>query len=647
MGSWTKRQYSKGERPSPIITQATADYRYRYLRVGEVVEVDPRGYRVKLEWKNGAGSPDWVPIPFPYVGPSGCLGQIPELHSLAICGYYSTGLKHASPFILTFLPPALLAGIDHSDVKDVPDAIPNEDENIIKFRFRDLAEGDMILKSSLGGTLIANKSIQLSDILGSTIKLRYADQSILSTSVANYLFADGASVSMGPAVRNNMVLYDANGVKLQGTNGSLKSLPDIGDVAYIVPYGAPIAYDTQYYSEYRVDADELCDAVLDSNDVNAATAASTRDPIVSFALGNYIGADSNNSKQYGVILRPSLFANPNDRVGAFSLVQAMQNKGQDEVASLGLAFALHFLKSGSFIGVDKEGQLFINLAASSSNPQGTGRSMSTLATGGLKEIWGPESTQSNSWDLTTKGGIRWQVGAHNTNDRSRSIDIRTSSSIYIEVNGEDDDMFGKQEMIYASSREVISGKHIVEVAEENLTVSGLKSEKIMGSAVSQFMADKSENVAWSSTEIVSGEKQCRFGSRKASITKGDDELQVTAGFRKEKVLLGGHQTDVISGILSDSVKLGSRSSKVTTGNYEVAVTSGSISVKTQAGVVTISGTSIDVSALAKVTVKAPIVELGNGPARSGVVTGAGPMPSHFDFVTGAPLKGLMTVKAGT
>jgi len=612
------------------------------------MEVDPRGYQVKIQWQTGDGSPDWIPIPFPYVGPSGCLGQIPERYSLAICGFYSTGLNHAAPFILTFVPSSLLAGLDFSDVKNLPDSVPNEDENVIKFRFRDLAEGDMILKSSLGGMLLANKGLQLSDSFGDTIKFRYGDQSILSTSVGNYTFADGASVSMGPAIRNSMTLYDANGVKMRGSNGSLKSIPEFGDVIYIVPYGKPIAFDTKFYSEYRIDADDLCDAVLDSNDMNAATSTSNRDPIVSFALGNYIGADPNNSKQYGAILRPALFSGPNDRVGAFALVQAMQNKGQDEVSSLGLAFALHFLKSGSFIGVDKEGQLFMNLSASRSNPQGNGRSMSTLATGGLKEVWGQDSLQNNSWDLTAKGGIRWQIGAHNTNDRSRSIDIRTSSSIFIEVNGGDDDDWSKQEKIYGNVFELTGGDHSREVSgTDNLIVAGLQSELIMGSAVFQYEADKSENVAWGSTEVVTKEKQCRFGSRKTTISSGDDELEIIKGFRKEKVLIGGHQTDVITGNLDDSVTTGNRTSKVIAGNYEIAVTAGNVTVKTTAGMVTISGTSIEVSGTAMVTVKAPIVELGNGPARSGLVTGAGPMPSHMDYVTGAPLKGLMTVKAGT
>ena len=174
-----------------------------------------------------------------------------------------------------------------------------------------------------------------------------------------------------PALRNGLLIYDSNGNKIDN-NGAIQSLSGGKDNVYIVPYGNPIDSDTQYYSEYRVDVDDLVDGRLDLNDINSSSPLSTRDPIVSLSMGNLIGADKRNIQLYGMLLKARLFSSASDKRGNFALERAIETNGVDEPGILGMAYALQF-KSGAFIGIDKEGHYNVNLPASSANPLGGGR----------------------------------------------------------------------------------------------------------------------------------------------------------------------------------------------------------------------------------------------------------------------------------
>lgn len=638
------RYYAPGEKPhGSFVDKAN---QYFYVRTGIVEEVDLDKYTMTVRWEPGNGSRDRIPISFPYAGPAGFIGMLPEKGSMGIFAWYNSGVGGGSPLCVGFLPAGLDAGLNYNVVKIHPDQIPTSDVNEILFKFRKLGTGDLIVASSKGGEVTLNTDVELRDQAQDVFLLRDEDQSIIATSLNNFMFADGVSVSAGPAMRNSLVLYDKKGNKIQN-NGSLLSLPDGKENIYIVPFGKDITYDTQYYSEYRIDVDELSDGKLDLNDINSSSPLSTRDPLITLAMGNYIGADRTNPQQYGELLKAILFSSPNDLKGNFGLERAVQNNAMDEPSIIGLVYALHSLKSGCFVGIDKEGHYYMNLPASKSNPLGAGRSMSILAHGNLKEIWGASAEINNSWDLSTAGGIRWNIGAHNTNLRGRSIYIKSARGVNIEINGNDDDGFAKKEKIKGNAYENVGGNKTTITSNLTLDINGLKTENIGGSHTQSIQSDKSINVLGVYSETVSKEKQSKFGSRKTTITpKGNDELEVNAGDIQQTITtFGQKKLSVNGGNIQQNIGNGVHETLIKLGKYTLDVKTGTIEIKTGVGTVTISGTAVEIKGTASVSVDAPIVKLGKNAPIGGVVTGLPGIPSHIDFLVGIPLKGSLKVSA--
>lgn len=649
MANWGK-SYVKGELPHHVHSHFAGFMKYNqyfYVRVGLIEDVDLDKYQMTVNWEpQSKGLRNNVPISFPYAGPAGCIGGLPERGALGIFGFFNEGDGKGSPLLLNYLPAGLDAGLNFNVVKVLPDALPTSDINEIQHKFRKLTEGDLIVAAPAGASLFLNRNLELKDNAQDSIILREDDQVIVATSLNNFIFANGASVSAGPAIRNSLKVYDDQGNRI-GNNGSMMSLPEGKDNIYIVPFGKDISYDTNFYTEYRIEVDEEGDGELDLNDVNSSSPLSARDPIVILAMGNYIGSDIRNPQKYGALLKARLFSSPNDQKGAFSLEKCLQNNTLDEPSIIGLAYALHFKKSNSFIGVDKEGHYYMNLQASKANPLGAGRSMSILAQGNLKEIWGSSSDQANSWDLTTTGGIRWNIGQHDPNVKSRSIQIKTSKGISIDVDDADDDGYAKREFLKGNVSESVGGDKEQTCSNLTYQINGLKKENITGSASEIVQSDKTVNVLGVSTENVTKEKQCKFGKRKTTITSGNDELQVVRGNIDESITtFGKRKTNILSGGIEESIGTGSYKTDIKVGSYKLNVTTGGIELKTNLGTVSFSGTTVSVKATALVNIEAPLVKVGKGALVGGIVSGLPGKPNHFDYMSGAPLKGSMKVSVG-
>jgi hypothetical protein len=499
------------------------------------------------------------------------------------------------------------------------------------------------MASPSGGIIFVNNNVQLSDSIQDTIFIREEDQAILATSLNNFIFSNGAAVYAGPALRNKLNLYDAQGNRIP-SNGSPVSLHTGKDNIYIVPHGDPITYDTKYYTEYRIDVEELGDGKLDLNDINSSSPLSNRDPIIRQVLGNYIGADIENPQQYGALLKARLFTSSDDNKGGFNLEKAIQTNGIDEPSILGLVYALHSLKTGAFLGFDKEGHCYLNLAASQANPVGSGRSMSILAQGNLKEIWGASADINNSWDLTTRGGARWNIGAHNLNRRGRSLDIKTSRGITINVGSADDDGFAKSETLQGNVSETISGDKTQTVINLTNTINGMKTEHIGGSASETIQSDKSINVLGVYSETVVKEKQSKLGVRKTTITSGNDELTVIRGDITETIqTFGKRSTLVTAGSIENTLLSGTFTNSVKAGSYTISVNAGAISIKTDAGTVSMNGSVVNINGTALVNVTAPLVRIGSGAPIGGALTGLPGIPSDFDRISGTPFLGSFKV----
>lgn len=645
--AFDKRIYHKGEQVPNAFKQKVgmdAANRYFYLRMGVVTDVDYDKYEMSIQWLKKDGAHTQVPISFPYIGPAGCIGMVPEKGSIGIFGFLKEGdSDKGRPLCLAFLPPGLGTMINHDVLKILPDVIPTDDLNEIQHKFRKIGPKEICITSADGGTVFVSPNLELYDQNKDTIYLRAEDQTILTTSVNNFMFADGASISAGPVMRNSLIILDANGNKIPFLNGSPMHYPSGRDNIYFTPHGSDIKYDSQFYTEFRIDVDEMSDGRLDINDINSESPVLTRDPIVTLVLGNYIGSDKKDLQRYGYILKPNLFSSETDQEGEFSLNWAVQNNGVDEPSLLGLAYALNFLKSGTFMGVDKEGHYYMHLARSIANPLGAGRSMSILADGNLKEVWGLANSDGNSWDFAAKGGIRWNVGAHNEKGNGRSIQITTTRGYYLEVEGGDDDGVAKTEIIGGPSVETVVGIKSEDYNSQSLIIRGMKTETIEGSSTENYLVDKSLNVTGVFNENVIKEKQCNFGKRKTTI-KGNDELTVVQGDIKETILtFGKKSTTVTTGDIEETIVAGSRKTTIQVGDYSVNLTAGTIGIKTAAGFVTISGTTVTLEGSLYASIKAPIVRIGNGAPIGGAITGLPGIPSHFDYTVGVPLVGSKTV----
>ena len=625
---------------------------YFYVRVGLIVDVDYDKYQMTVQWASETGQPTKIPISLPYSGPASCIGGVPERGAIGIFGFMNEGDGKGKPLLLSYLPAGLDAGLNFNVVKVLPDALATSDVNEILFKFRKLTDGDLIFASADGGALFVNNNVELYDNAQDSIKFSEDEQSIITTSLQNLVFANGASVCMGPALRPGMRLYDNNGRRVLN-NGATLPTENRDDLVCIVPFGKEVDADTNFYTEYRIDVDEKGDGKLPQNDINSSFSSSNKDPVVTMALGNYIGSESDPQK-YGYIQKVKLFENANDQKGLFSLENCMQNNVLDEPSILGLAYALHFKKqkgkgggASSFFGVDKEGHYSMHLQASAKNTLGAGRSMSILAQGNLKEIWGASSKQYNSWDLTTKGGVIWNIGNHDPDLQSRSIHIRTSRGIRLDVNDSDDEGYAKREFLQGDVDENIAGDKKLSCSNLTMKINGLKTENVLGSTSETVQSDKTVNVLGVSTENVTKEKQCKFGKRKTTITTGNDELEVIRGNISESITtFGKRKTSILSGGIEESIGTGSYETSIKLGSYKLKVTTGGIELKTNIGTVTVSGTTVAIKGTAMVNIEAPLVKVGKGALLGGIVSGLPGKPNHFDYMSGSPLKGSMKVSVG-
>lgn len=647
--------YHKGQRPDTVFNQYAGFNklnRYFYLKVGRVVDTNLSQYTMKIEWVGGEGSPEWMPISFAYVGPGSCIGTVPEYGSLVICGYMNKGQGPGVALPLVYLPVSLQAALEHNSLKQYPDSISTSEDNLFFMKFRKLSEGDVIVTSKFGGEIFVNKDVEIKDGLRDTILMRGLDHVIAATSLNNFIFSGGVSVNAGHVIRNKVNLFDSQGNRLPNVARE-KIFPDGRVNVYYTPFGDPIQENSQFYSEYRIDADELHNGFLETNDINSQTVLSNNNPIVSLILGNYVGANENQN-YYGKILRPMLFKNSEDSEGQFNLIECVQNKGVDEITKLGMAFAVHMLKNNSLFAFDKEGHCYLNLNSSTSaNPLGAGRSMSVRGTGNLKEIWGQAADDGNSWDLSTTGGMRWNIGKHNARGNDRSVFISTTSGYRLDVKGSSTeitdpdlktDSFARTENIYGNQKVVIGGSDKKTVnGDSMLFVSGLRKEQIIGAASYEYQKDKSENCLGVYTQTVMKEMQGRFTKRVETVYLGQ-ELTVMTGDMVETIkTFGNKKTTLTLGNIEETIIKGDRKVTILVGKYSVTVAAGGIDIKAT-GTTKLTGLAgVTIQGL-KTDINSATVNLGAIPLKGGVVTGL-PVPSHLDYMTGLPLKGSATVKA--
>lgn len=634
--------------------------------IGDVRKIDVDRQKMYVDLRRGYGNNIIVNISQPFSGCSSYIQATPEEGSIVLLAQQENDI-----IPIAYLP-NYANGIENRNVKVWSDTVSTQNQNELFFRIRKLKEGWIALGSKDGAEILLSDIIKLDDRTGNSFILRPEDNAIINTSNNNYVFSSGIWRNAGIVVRNGISPSDLDDIP----NAFKDKRVDSRNAYVIRPQNSDETFDP-YLVEYLLEVEDRDFGTKSINDINYTSNKTIRKPVAIFSMGNFVGND-NNSGNYGRVLRPILFTDPDDDIGDFSLEPVPVSDLETYASAITLYKPNRTDPGmGAFFGIDKEGHFFQFMPSTTGGGLGKGRSMSILARGSKKEIWGQDSRYANSWDLKTVGGIRWNIGAHNERDgnpySNRSIDIRTSKSVFFMYGSElSPDLydFDKKDKKVESVRsyykvEKIDGKERIEVTStreaiiggsDKLSIKGAKVETVSGSGTVKFGSGYNLIVGDAFCEKVTKEKNENFGNRK-TVVNGTSELKINApyGDIKEEITKAGSRSLKIKiGNITEDIKTGSRSFKTTTGNYTAEVKTGNIALSTKVGQTTLKtgNGSATIKATLNIdlkTSKAAIVNIEGGSinlkGRLGVMGGVITTKTHFDYITGAPLQGSMSVSA--
>jgi hypothetical protein len=636
--------------------------------IGDVKRVDVDRQKMYVDFRRGYGSGIVLDISQPFSGTRSFVQATPEEGSIILVGH-QTG----EYFPIAYLPNYAF-GLENRNVEVWPDDVKTQEKNEHFFRVRKLKEGWISLGSTDGIEVLLGDYFKIDDSCGNSFILRPEDNAIINTSLNNYVFSSGVWRNAGVVRRNSI-----SPIELDDIPNAFKDVRINGKDTFVIrPQNSDGASDP-YLVEYLLEVDDRDFGVKPINDVNFNLNKTIRKPVAIFSLGNFIGNNSNDGN-YGRVLRPVLFTDPDDNSGNFSF-EPVSGDGIDNFASAITLFKPNSTSPslGAYFGIDKEGHFFQHIPAATGGGLGKGRSMSILARGSKKEVWGQDSRYANSWDLDTVGGIRWQIGSHNERDgnpySNRSMDIRTSSSVFFMYGSElsvDLYDFDKKDKKLDSVRkyykiEKIGGNERVEVestretiiqGSDKLAVKGARIEKVSGASTISIGSGYNIIVGDAFTEKVTKEKNESFGNRKTFINSGNSELvikSIKGDIIEEITKVGNKKLKLMTGNIEEEITgVGNRKFTTNSGNFTASTKVGNITFTTSSGNMGFNTSTGKVTIGAKLNIgietsKASTVNISGGSINltgrlgnsGGVITNR----THLDYITGAPLKGSSTVKA--
>jgi len=662
------RQIAEGERPT-ISARRRADLTFL---VGQVTSVDPLKQIMSVDLFDNVGSPQSIGFAQPFASTSGYIMGMPDVGTLVI-------LANQENFLwpIAYLP-NFYNGLDAKNMltREWPEGVSVNDKNEYYYRVKKMKPGDVAMASKEGAEIYLSDNLRFDDRSGNSFLLRSDADSFIRTALNDYVFMSGVWRNAGIITRNSFDQSDDE----DATYVYREPLGREGH-RYVLKPGASDSRVNPYYTEYLIEVDDTGMPIQPVNDVNSATNRTVRRPVAVFSLGNLAG-NNPDVDTYARLLKVRLFNDADDRVGDFSL-EPLQDT---EIDNLGMAISLlkperNNPERGAFFGVDKEGHFFQFIPSATGGGIGKGRSMSIVARGSKKEIWGEDTRYNNSWDLRTIGGIKWDVGSHNERDGSpysnRSIDIRTSSSVYQRIGSEVSDEvvefdndntevsnlrdYYKIEKVGGHERHEVEGyRETIVESNDKLRIEGAREEEVVGGYNNSVQGAMNLTVGDMYTEKVNKEKAEQFGSRKTSIAKGSSELEIQSlvGSIKEEIKFTGFKTTKIKlgGITEEITSAGSRSFKTKFGNHTIntklgfiehATDSGSVTLKTKLGSLTAQsslGIDIKTQKFSNINIDGGVINLKGTNSilgMGGVVTDK----THVDYITGAPPKGSSSVKA--
>ena len=657
------RQIAAGERP----TQSQRPLSTTFV-VGEVKNVDVEKLCMTVDFRGAFGSRQNITIAQPFAGTSSFILGMPEIGSLILFGQ-----QDGEFYPLTYLP-NYTHGLENRNVKLLPDNIKSIEQNEFMFRVRKLLKGELALGSAGGVEFFLGEKARLDDSHGNIFQLRSDNNSIISTACNNSIFGSGIWLNSGIIKRNSI-----NTAFLEDNPNIFKESLPRGMFEYVLRPGGPNPNTDPYYTEYLLEVDDKGYSQPPENDMNGDANRTGRSPIGIFSMGNMVG-NNPNLLSYGKILRPILFNDLDDKIGEFLL----ESVAEKDIDTLGVAISWFKPdranpESGAFFGFDKEGHCY-QYMPSATGGLGGGRSMSILARGSKKEVWGRESRYDTSWDMKATGGVVWEIGAHNDREgnpyASRSMDVRTSSTVFYMYGNsgttpaimdykdptkvvEDPNSYLKVEKVGGKERhEVYGTRETIVSGNDYFTINGSRKEVVKQDSTTHFMSTRNVSVGDAFTEKVTKEKQETFGNRKTTVTQGSSELTVTAlqGDIKEEVKkLGGKSLKINMGSVQETVKLGSRIIKIKTGsveskisgvgNFKSSTKSGQIALQTKTGAMGFKASlNIDMKTkkAANVVVAGGVLKLQGKKGSPGKVITS---KTHKDYTTGAYHAGTSTALA--
>jgi hypothetical protein len=416
------------------------------------------------------------------------------------------------------------------------------------------------------------------------------------------MFSSGVWLNAGVIQRNSLKSSNTN----EGQFAYEHTLKDGKIIYQLKPDDAGAL--SKYYSEYLIEVEEHGSPELSVNSLNDVSDLDIRTPTAIFSLGNFVGNSSGKEDTYGKILGLSFFKKHDDTEGAFSFKALVK----DEPESLGLAIALYKpersnYEQGAIFAIDKEGHFYQYIPSATGGLEGTGRSMSILARGNKKEIWGADSIINNSWDILLEGGVKWRIGSHNNSDydlRNTSMDIITEGKVYFQYGTDTTrsirdfdqpkklvqnvDRYRKIEKVTGYERKEVSGSRetIIE-GGDFLKIKGMKKENVNGVYNTFVGTNRNINVGEVYSLKVASEGQEDFGNRTVKCNKGSHKTTISfVGNIEEKINIAGFKKTTLraGGISQEITTAGDILSKTGAGNYKVNVlTGGNITHKTAIG----------------------------------------------------------------
>ena len=656
-----------GETPS---VASRAQEPFKSVAVGEIRLVRPEAMTMDIELRDGGGLLSDVRIAMPSTGRLSMVGSMPEKGGLVVL-VKGSGRAY---YPVSYLPPDPIGGKSYRVLKKADkgelDSL-SDSGRLVPSRLRELSEGDTLVASGGGSSLMLDKEVELSDSMGNELRIRPGDGAVMATSRNNFLFAHGVWRSAGLIQRNS--LGDSpDGAPRVDVEAKKVHLSDGRQATFIG--GDFLRYGSELYSEYRIEVDDHDVIHHPTNDVNSTgnLRADQSSRKSAFVLGNYVGNDPSDYSSYGKFLAPRFVSGSALQDATYRFAPLGRNAGSEiEYDTKGLSWALEY-KGRSFLGSDKEGAIHRYMSAGT-GVDNAGWAMTSVSTGARRDVIGKEPSDNLSWKALLHGGLDWSIG-RTTGSPARGelpygVRVRTAGPAHLSYGDNRSDFgsmtsfaagapglgradlvrYGLIERVNGSRREEISGDSELRVGGDYLwEIAGKFSYRVGGSFGESIFGDRTISTT-AAFSVNSSEVKTMTGSRSSKIVAGGDDTKIVKGDSTLSIGVGNQSSSLLVGSIKESIGTGDRKSSIAAGNFSVSIVAGNASVTTKAGnleyttaagVATIGGVSCTLRGTASARVEAPMVAIGQG-AMSGVVT----MLSHQDYVTGLPLRPSLTVMA--